>query len=594
MPRPAYALLCFLLLSTQAGWATGAPAPIYPDGVSRRDVISGLYQADAGWCCWVGKSAVLELPVPAGANTVVVTFLIPSFATVPSGTAIAASLDGRAVPAACCFHEGVYQAAFGIPTVAAKDRRVMLRLTPSTHFVPAQRGMNSDRRTLSILLQSVVVEDTVTGQRYSDGVPIVKSVSAQVVVWYLIVVLTGLVTLVLSLRRAALGWVMLLVTAPFGFAGVTMLCVAAAFLWQRLSLRPLLDRRMVAMTIAFAVLVLVMLLSASHAAYRGAALSATMYTAAYFPAFVIAAFAYRVDPDPKLLRSVLAYVTIVVAALALAQLVYGSPESLRLDGHTVRRVAGVLEGPNQLGAFLGLTLPLLLALVLRSRVRAEELAAFAIGGIALVLTFSRAGLAACILACALVLLFQLPRPAIILGAVAALWLTVATAVMVDAMRIPDTEGTMSRLFPERITDPYNGGLGTRDALWHGALAMWRAHQLLGVGPGNYELEISQLVPGVRTHPNNYYLQALAEDGVLGLLAFLLLIGTTVLVLYGRSEALCIGVLAVVIAFAFHQLLDGLLMYPKVGNMYWILVGLATLPLAAPAAKMTSTWGVADE
>ncbi len=563
-----------LLLSAQASFASGAP--MYPDGVSERDVVSGLYHADAGWCCWIGKSATLELPVPAGANVVVVTFLIPSFATARAGTVLTASFDGVAVPAACCFHEGVYQAAFDIPTVTAKDRRVTLRLTPSTHFVPAQRGMNSDRRTLSILLRSVVVENTLTGARYSDGVPMLKSVSALVFVWYLIVALTGLVTLVLSLRRPALGWVMLLVTAPFGFAGVTMLCVAAAFLWQRLSLRPLLDRRMVAMTIAFAALVIVMLLSALHAAYRGAALNATMYTAAYFPAFVIAAFAYRTDPDPKLLRSVLAYLTIVVSALALVQVAFGSPESLLLDGHTLRRVAGPLEGPNQLGAFLGLTLPLLLALVLRSRVRSEELVAFAIGAVALVLTFSRAGLVACVLACVLVLLLRLPRPAIVLGAVAALWLTVAFAVMVDAMRIPNTEGTMSRLFPERITDPYNGGLGTRDALWHGALAMWRAHRLLGVGPGNYELEVSQLVPGVRTHPNNYYLQALAEDGILGLLAFLLLIGTTVLVLYGRSEALCIGVLAIVIAFSFHQLLDGLLIYPKVGNMYWILVGLATL------------------
>ncbi len=558
-----------------AAWTAGfgAAAPILPQGVSSADIVSGLYPVyGSGWCCWIGDHAILTIPVPAGADAVVVTLLVPSDATVPGGTAIAASFDGVAARSVCCFGEGVYQAAFQLPRRSAQDRRVIMRITPSSHFVPAERGINNDRRTLSVLLRAIVVENTLTDERYLDGVAIAGGSSMPAYLLDLLLVAIGILTLALVWRRTAFAWVMLLLTDPFGLTGVTLLGIVAAFGLRRISLRPLRDRRILAIAAAFLIFIISMAASSLRAKYLGPAVRETVMAAAYLPAFAVAALAYRTEPDRNLLRRTLAFLTIIVALLALSQLWTGASESMLLWGHTVSRIAGLLEGPNQLGAFLGILLPLLLSLAIGERPRREEIVAFCLGAAALVLTFSRAGLLACVLACALVLLLRSRRRAVVLAVVAVLWLTIATATVQDALG--GSNRLIDAIFPARITDAYNGGLGTRAALWHGAIAMWSSHPVLGVGPGNYELALSSFAPGVRTHANNYYFQALAEQGVVGLLALLLLIGTTVRVLYDGHDALCVGVLAVVVAFAFHQLVDGLLIYPKIGDLYWALIGMA--------------------
>ncbi len=548
----------------------------------------------------MAPQATFTVLVPANADTLVVTVEIPAYAAAPGGTSVAASFGSGAPQRVCCLGVGVHQAAFRLPSVSRADRVVTAHLTPSTHFVPAQRGINGDRRTLTVLLRAVTVVNTLTGQRYIDGAEV--DVLGHSIVWDRIdlglLVVCGIGILALALRRRlAFIWVAVLITDPFALAipaGQTTVTLTKVVLFAALLVliarqiftrrsTPSWNWRTATVSGAFALFILSMVLSALHARYAWPAWRETGKAAEYFLTVGVAFFAYRADPDRELLRRVLAILTVAVSALALGQLWFGTSESFAIGSHVVPRVAGPLEGPNQLGAFLGIVLPLVLALALgnqsgpRVRLRADELAALLLGGAALLLTFSRGGIVSCLFGFVLVVLLRTGRRAAVTIA-AVVFCVVAGSVAVQGTVRGDT--TFAKIFPTRGSDLYNGGLGTRQELWSGALRMWRRHPLLGVGPGNYELEIAAYAPGVRTSANDYYLQVLSEQGAVGFLAFLLLVAATVRVLYNVRDPLAIGMLAVVLAFAFHQIVDSLLLYPKVGDMYWALLAIAGATAAA--------------
>lgn len=126
---------------------------------------------------------------------------------------------------------------------------------------------------------------------------------------------------------------------------------------------------------------------------------------------------------------------------------------------------------------------------------------------------------------------------------------------------------------------YKGGLGSRSELWSAAIALWHQHPVLGVGPNNFELLVGSFFPGVRTHVNGQLLQALAEGGVVGLLALLAMIAATLYALRRGAGVLGIAVFAMVLGFWTHELFDSLLLYPKVGLAYWTLIAIALAALS---------------
>jgi O-antigen ligase len=90
------------------------------------------------------------------------------------------------------------------------------------------------------------------------------------------------------------------------------------------------------------------------------------------------------------------------------------------------------------------------------------------------------------------------------------------------------------------TEDVKGSTGTRVELWKGSLLVFKQHPLLGVGTGNYQSSIEDLVrekkimePSVAMHAHNIYFQALATRGIIG---FVLTAGFLVaLIKWGMRE-----------------------------------------------------------
>jgi O-antigen ligase len=136
------------------------------------------------------------------------------------------------------------------------------------------------------------------------------------------------------------------------------------------------------------------------------------------------------------------------------------------------------------------------------------------------------------------------------------------------------------------------GLAPRSVLWRAAFKMWATDPGLGVGAGNFELLTPTVgLIGVRTHANNLYLQSLAEGGILLFAATLWTIVAAIAALLRDSRgALGIGIAAATVALAVHQGLDDLTFYPKVGGLWWTLLGVGAASIGSNATRANATRG----
>ena len=337
-------------------------------------------------------------------------------------------------------------------------------------------------------------------------------------------------------------------------------------------------------------------ISIAVASYPAEALRQTLKAVQFLLLFAVTALLAKDDAEPAVLAA--AASTLAVALAAIAQLWTGAPSAMPLLGGIVPRVAGPLEGPNQLSGFLDVALPLILAYALRpSQGKARSalyLTALGAGCAVLLLTFSRAGILTAAIALPVVVLWRrrtaassgnAPAAAGALGLLAGLALT---ALAVARARIGASWHLL--LLPSailgRADTTYVGSIGTRSQLWHAAIALWERHVLLGVGAGNFELELDRVgLHGIRTHANSAYLQALAETGIVGL-AVQVALALASIIPYARrarESALCAGVAAGSIALALHGIVDTLTFFEKVGQ-FWICVCALPAAGAGPALQ----------
>lgn len=403
------------------------------------------------------------------------------------------------------------------------------------------------------------------------------------------------VVALLTMRQPSYGVAALVVAQPFALyrdiLGTTVtlpkvvLFAVLIGLTERLpSLRERLDRRTRSLFLISFLVIAATAITLLQAQYKHPAIRETFKAVEYLLLFAAAFFNYRLDPNRSRIAKSVVYVTIAVTLLALSQEFLAAPSVLLVNGHTIPRIAGPLEGPNQLAGYLDLSLPLLFVLSVYERQRLANLA-LALAMFALFLTYSRAGVFPAFVSLAVVaatLPLRLMR-----AQLAALSVGLAGGLGVAGVWSTLTHSMVVFRFFTFAEVPNAGSVGNRSQLWPAAVKLWERHPILGIGAGNFELQIAQVGPrGIRTHANSVYLQALVEGG-LPLFAATLGLTWLSIAAFFRERArspMFLAACAASIGLALHQLFDYLTFYPKVGGWWWIILALA----AADGARLTDS------
>lgn len=399
------------------------------------------------------------------------------------------------------------------------------------------------------------------------------------------VLLLVVVTLA-TMRRPVFGACALVFVQPFAFyrdiahTTVTLPKVALAAVLLGLCATPgifafLRESRARAMLLAGGAVVAASLLSLLVAQHHAEAARETLKQLYYVLIFAAVYICYRADANRRFAIVAIAAATVIVSLLALSQEVIGAPSAFVIGGHPLPRIAGALEGPNQLAGYLEIAAPLLFAALAWEASALTQTALF-LALFADVLTFSRGGLFGCALALVIVVIayrakWHRPIATVVAGVVAGTFVASVWGWLAHVSSI-------SRFWNFSEAN-YAGGVGKRSLLWQAAVRMWRSHPLLGVGAGNFELDLPQYgLHGIRTHANSLYLQALAEGGIPLFAATVSLFVTAIRVLVSRIAAspIAVAALAATIALAVHQIADDVFFYPKVGGLWWAVVALGAV------------------
>lgn len=232
---------------------------------------------------------------------------------------------------------------------------------------------------------------------------------------------------------------------------------------------------------------------------------------------------------------------VVIMCLAgISQAFYGyaqnflnlGPQSFIRDGGL--RVYGTFNQPNPYAGYINMSLPIVLSLTILGRNWATRIlagTAALILGAAEYLTRSNGGEIAISVAVIFILIVGLPqlrKLAAIIG-VGTLGLVAALVAGVIPMRFTKPILSKLGLIAISFTAPSAQNYSTTERLahWLAGIRMFADHPFTGVGIGNYGTTYAQYHVGIFVnsldHAHNYYINILAETGIIGLTAFLLLI-----------------------------------------------------------------------
>lgn len=129
-----------------------------------------------------------------------------------------------------------------------------------------------------------------------------------------------------------------------------------------------------------------------------------------------------------------------------------------------------------------------------------------------------------------------------------------------------------------------GGDSHRFEIWRISFSIFKKSPLVGTGIGLFMDRLPVLEIGPQ-YAHNCYLQILVETGIVGLLSFLLFLGTIItqgLVKIIRDfDELFLGLFSAFIAFLIHSFFDTQLYSLKLSILFWLLASFITVYLTEP-------------
>jgi putative inorganic carbon (HCO3(-)) transporter len=272
-----------------------------------------------------------------------------------------------------------------------------------------------------------------------------------------------------------------------------------------------------------------------------------------------------------------------------------------LIGGVLMRAYGTFEQPNPYGGYLGLHLPLAVALVCfglpAGRRRLPSLV-IALIGAALVITLSRGAWTAQAVALLVVVLAgsrTARHVGLTFGVLAAVlavaaWPLLPAELTSRAVSVVTSAVDLGGVQDATIT-PDNWAVMERLSQWFAGWQMFRANPLLGVGIGNYnaaydDYRLDQW-PVALGHAHNHYLTVAAEAGLLGFLGYVAFLTVAcrsavgAVRAYGRmgdrqAQAIALGILGGLTAYATHNLFDVMFVH-GMGVTVGLLLSLLYVP-----------------
>lgn len=303
----------------------------------------------------------------------------------------------------------------------------------------------------------------------------------------------------------------------------------------------------------------------------GAAARELMRFASYLCFYYAVVDWIRTDNDLKAILQALLVSTMVVALFGFYQFASGGYSGLYEALYPIQdealknppwsgRITSFLSHYNGTAAYLNMVLPFCIVLAVRARdsfSRVLSRSCLVLATIALVLTQSRGGLLAfvAILFISAYLLAPDQKARLRWIAAAALF-SIAGAVVAGSIF-------------ERLAGVDSFTEITRLAIWAGGWLIFAGHPIAGVGYGNFKTALPAAISvpdGFMLDAHNLYLELLAETGIIGFIAFAVLI--VVCLRYARRiQRQSSGPMQCVVGFAVFAAIGGILVHGTVEYVF---------------------------